>query len=102
MASCTRVSVAWLERWNELRTHEHHKSAGGSGSGAARAAMVILFVALVYAAIDHGGFFRTGFRVVFLLVLVAATFSLSRMPAAARDLSVALVAASWIGRGRAE
>ncbi len=83
--------------WNELRTHEHHNSADGLGSGDARAAIALLFVALVYAAIDHGGFFGTGFRVVVLLVLVAATLSLSRLPASARDLGVPLVAASCLG-----
>lgn len=58
------------------------------------AAIAMLFVALVYAAVDHGGFFRTGFRVVVLLILAAVVLSLLGLPASARDLSAPLLAVS--------
>jgi O-antigen ligase len=58
------------------------------------AAVSLLFVALVYAAVDHGGFFRTGFRVAVLLILAAAVLSLLRLPASARDLNAPLLAVS--------
>jgi O-Antigen ligase len=59
-----------------------------------RAALVLLIVALAYASIDHGGFFRTGFRIVVLLVLVAASLSVIGRPASVRDLSAPLLAAA--------
>jgi O-antigen ligase len=82
-----------------LLTRGDRNTVDGFRPGAGRAAMALLFVALGYAAVDHGAFFRTGFRVVILVVLTAAVLSLSNVPASVKDLSGPVVAvlslAAW-------
>jgi hypothetical protein len=55
-------------------------------------AVALVVAALVDAAIDHGGFFRPGFRVVVLLLLAAVAISFSSRAAGAHDLSAPVAA----------
>ncbi len=71
------------------RAHQWNRDRSAVARGAA---VALVAAALGDAAIDHGAFFRPGFRVVVLLVLAAGAISFASAAATARDVAAPIVA----------
>jgi hypothetical protein len=93
LASEARATIVEaLERWKERATHIAAEGADRPASSATRGALLLVVVALVVAAIDHGAFFASGFRITVLIVLAAAFVSLGHRAFQRHDVGAPLVA----------